>query len=113
MSGRRSAEFFQITRLYGSREVISCVACELRVVTLAALSARLETNMRREMWRSYTANTLWNIARGLAAATNCKYDAPSYTSLMDERPREERTGAQIVDDVLSMLERRVGLDGSV
>lgn len=110
MSGRGPDEFFQITRLFGSREVISCVACELRVVSLAALAARLETNMRREMWRGYTANTLWNIAR---AVYRGQYDAPSYTAMMDERPRDERTGAQIVEDVLSMLAKEVGLNEPV
>lgn len=113
MSGRGSAEFFQITRLYGSREVISCVACELRVVSLAALSARLEANARREFWRGYTANTLWNIAQGLAAVTGARYEAQPYTSIINDRPREERSGAQIVSDVLGMLERSVGFDGSV
>lgn len=99
-----------MTRLYGSREVINCVACELRVVSMAALAARLETNMRREMWRGYTANTLWNIAQGLAAATGAKYDAKSYTAIMDEKPRDERSGGQIVADVLSMLEKKVESD---
>ena len=108
MSGRGTAEFFQVTRLYGSREVISCVACELRIVSMTALMARLEQNARREMWRAYTANTLWNIARGLASLGGGKYDAPSYTALMDERPKDNRTGAEIANDVLDLLERKVG-----
>ena len=109
MSGRGTAEFFQLTRHYGSREEICCVACELRVVSIAALAARLEQNARREMWRAYTANTLWNIARGLSSLGGGKYDAPSYTSMMDESPRDERTGAEIVADVLDMLGKKVGV----
>ena len=88
--------------------MINCVACELRVVSLAALTARLETNMRREMWRAYTANTLWSLAQGLATMCGAKYEAKSYTAMMDESPKDKRTGDQIVADVLGMLEKRCG-----
>ena len=78
------------------------------MVSLAALTARLETNMRREMWRGYVANTAWNIARAMAARAGMSYDAPSYTAMMDDKPKDERTGAEIVTDVLDMLEKRCG-----
>ena len=81
------------------------------MVSLIALKARLETNMRREMWRGYVANTAWNIARAMAARAGMSYDAPSYTAMMDDKPKDERSGAEIVADVLDMLSKEVGLDG--
>lgn len=81
------------------------MACELRVVSMAALIARLEVNARREIWRTYTANTLWNLARGLAAAMGGRYDMEAYSEIMNGgKSRDNRTGAEIVADVLKLFD---------
>ena len=88
------------------------MACELRVVTLRALAARLEANARQRVWQEYVANTGWNLVKAVASALGGSYDVPSFTELTSERPRDERTGAEIVADVLETLESRVMGNGN-
>ena len=81
------------------------MACELRVVSLPALMAQLEVNARREIWRTYTANTLWNLARGLAATMGGQYGMEAYSEIMSGgKNRDNRTGAEIVADVLKLFD---------
>lgn len=97
----------------------ACAACELRVVTVAALEARL-AQRRDEAERMdrllgampYAADMLCLIARMQAR----ELKMPPYTQLISrgtEQPQDERSGREIAEDVIEKLKRTVSADGSV
>lgn len=68
---------------------------------MGALIAVIEQNMMQRVWREYTANAVWSIARTLYK----EYPMPSFTELIEKgkTPRDDRTGQQIIDDLIKKL----------
>lgn len=73
---------------------------------MAALSALLAENSRREAWQGYVADMLWVIA-----GTGKKhFPVQRYTQLAKRASaaRDTRSGDEVVDDVLSHIDRFLG-----
>lgn len=70
--------------------------------TLGALCAVIEQDMMQRVWRDYTANAVWSIARTMYK----EYPMPSFTEFIEQgsKPRDERTGQQIIDDLIKKLQ---------
>ena len=70
-----------------------------------ALNAVLYKQEQDGIWRAYTANTMWAIARGLIR----DYPVESYTELMrrSERPIDRRSGNEILADVRDIIKKRI------
>lgn len=68
-----------------------------------ALAALLCEEQKRELWRMYVADTL----HAQCMALFREYNVPSYSELISqaERPKDTRTGQEIIDDIISWLER--------
>lgn len=68
---------------------------------MAALASALKENSLAELWRTYTAEILWSIARGLYN----DYPMPSYCELIQSgrQGEDRRTAQEIKADVLSRL----------
>ena len=76
---------------------------------MRALGAILYEQEKENVWRAYTANTLWAIARGLIR----EYPVGAYTELMRRsgQPADRRSGNEILADVREMFRKRVKKEG--
>ena len=93
--------------------MIVCAACDLRVVTLGALEARLELQTEEVAHRAkidgalpYIADMVCLMARAMAPGLRM----PPYTRMIDDRPAPEpdrRSAQEMALDVLDGLERRI------
>lgn len=57
--------------------------------------------MMQRVWRDYTANAVWSIARTMYK----EYPMPSFTEFLEQgkTPPDTRSGQQIVDDLIKKL----------
>ncbi len=76
-----------------------------------ALHAVLYEQEQESVWRAYTANTLWAIAKGLIR----DYPVGAYTELMrrSAQPADGRSGNEILADVKEMFKKRIRQRGKV
>lgn len=96
-----------MTRAFGAREIINACACELRIVTLTTLRAHLETNVYRELYRSYTANRLWEIMQALYSGKN---EVQPYSEIIkiatgkkEIAPQDNRSAQEIKQSIMDKL----------
>lgn len=66
---------------------------------METLAALIGAQKEEKLWRAYTANVLWSIARTLYR----EYPWESYTAMTDEHPEDTRTGREIIGDLIDML----------
>lgn len=70
------------------------------------LAAYLHEQERREVWQAYTAQMLWYANSALYRQMGKKFDHPTWLDMVNSKPQDNRSGAQIVEDVKTMLENR-------
>lgn len=69
-----------------------------------ALISLLIEQEKEENWRTYTAQSLWMLVRIAHAPlkAECKY--PSYLDVIDEKKTDERSGREIIEDLIKKME---------
>ena len=65
------------------------------------LADYLELREKERVWQAYTADMLWAIGKGVHGKG---FAYPSYTELTGETKKDERTGDEIVADLIKKLE---------
>ena len=100
--GRGHPRFFYLLRAYGARKVTAALYSRGMPPTMRALAAYLAEEERREAREIYTGNALW----ALLKIVGKDIKLPSLAELMhEERTRDNRTGKQIVAEVLAQLQK--------
>lgn len=76
------------------------------------LAAYLHGQERDEAHKAFTAQMLWYLNRVEHERIGEKFDHPTWMDMISQKKRDERSGAQIVEEVkakaLSLLEKRKG-----
>lgn len=67
---------------------------------LPMLMARLHRDGEREMWGQYIATGLKMLTENTAKIAGGSYLTVSYTDIIHPKPQDERTGDEIVADVI-------------
>ena len=99
---RRHPRFFYLLRSFGSRRVSAALYAHGRPPRMSALAALLVEQERQEAREIYTGNVLWALLHMFGKDVQM----PSLSELMhEERVKDNRTGAEIVRDVLQLLKK--------
>ena len=81
------------------------VLCRYRPQTLRSLYAVIEKEDKERFYRSYTADTLYLIARSMYAKSGIEYPFKAY-SVYENEPesvQDTRTESEIADSIISRL----------
>ena len=99
---RGHPRFFYILRSFGSRRVSAALYAHGRPPRMSALAALLVVLEGPAATEIYTGNVLW----ALLHLFGKDVQIPSLSELMhEERVKDNRTGAEIVRDVLQLLKK--------
>lgn len=70
-----------------------------------ALCVLLVDEEREALWRTYVAQSLYMLNAAVYKALGATYSMPTYLSMTGAEKRDNRTGQEIIDDVIRRLER--------
>lgn len=62
--------------------------------------------VRQEAWEAYTAQMLWYMNSAVYKAIGAKFEHMTWLEMTNQKPRDERTGRQIVNDLVAKLRAR-------
>lgn len=71
---------------------------------IAQLEALAKRSMRRDLCGTYCAQMLYCLCKSIIK----DFGVPSYVEMIDDRPKDNRTGEEIVNDVANELRKRIG-----
>ena len=79
---------------------------------MAMLAAYLRGKEREEANRDFSSQMLWYLNRAAHERIGKKFDHPAWLDIAHPKPKDERSGAQIVEEVkskaLALLKKRKG-----
>lgn len=64
------------------------------------MEALAKRNMRRDLCGTYCAQMLYFLCKTIIK----DFDVPSYVEMIDESPKDNRTGAEIIADMIAKAE---------
>ena len=70
------------------------------------LAGFLQMQTRQDAWQAYTAQMLWHLNTAAHRMLGVKFEQPTWLEMIDPKPRDERTGRQIIDDLVAKLRAR-------
>lgn len=72
------------------------------------LAGYLQMQTRQDAWQAYTAQMLWHLNKAVYWDLKLEFVQPTWLELINSKskPRDERTGRQIVDDLVAELRAR-------
>lgn len=73
---------------------------------MSMLAAYLHEQERHEAWQAFTAQMLWYLNNTDHARMGKKFEHPTWLDMINSKPRDNRSGAEIVEDVKAMLKNR-------
>lgn len=63
------------------------------------LAAWLHEQDRQDAWQAYTAQMLWYLNKAEYERIGKKFDHPTWLDMIRPKPKDERTGMEIVQDL--------------
>lgn len=70
------------------------------------LAGYLQVKTKQDAWQAYTAQMLWYLNSAAYKAIGAKFEHPTWMEMTNPKPRDERTGRQIIDDLVAKLRAR-------
>ena len=70
------------------------------------LAGYLQMQTRQDAWQAYTAQMLWHLNTATYKMLGAKFEQPTWLEMINPKPRDERTGRQIIDDLVAKLRAR-------
>lgn len=71
------------------------------------LAAYLRGQEREEANRDFTAQMLWYLNRAVHKATGREFDHPTWLDIAHPKPKDNRTGAEILEEVKAKIRARI------
>ena len=71
------------------------------------LAAYLHEQEKQEAWQAYTAQMLWYLNNVMHGSMGKKFEHPTWLDMMNPKPQDNRSGAEILEEVKGNLIDRI------